>query len=214
MIPSALINFLISFGVNLVVAIIIMRSFYYPKSRRLDFCFTFILMSISIFTLIYVLNDSSMKTGFALGLFAIFSIIRYRTESMPVREMTYLFVIIALSVVNAMSRDIPWLMIGAADVFLIASIGLSELFRGKYQDNTKLIQYDRIDLIKVKKRDELIADLKERTGLDIIDVEVGHIDFLKDSAMLKVHYNLPDGKINSADKVVKFPKTNDNGDED
>lgn len=214
MISSALLNFLISFAVNLVVAIMIIRTFYYPKSRRLDFSFTFVIMSISIFTLIYVLNDSAMKTGFALGLFAIFSIIRYRTESMPVREMTYLFVIIALSVVNAMSRDISWWTIGAADFLLIASIGLSELFRGKHLDSTKLIQYDRIDLIKEDKRDELIADLKERTGLDITEVEVGHIDFLKDSAMLKVHYKSADGKANSVDNVVKFPKPNDDGGDD
>ncbi len=203
---------LIAFGVNLVVSIIIMRTFYYPKSKRLDYCFTFILMSMSIFMLIYVLNDATMKTGFALGLFAIFSIIRYRTESMPVREMTYLFVLIALSVVNAMIGDLdPW-CIGAANVLLIACIGFSELFRGKHGIATKLVQYDRIDLIKTDKYDEMVADLKDRTGLDIVSVEVGHIDFLKDSAMLKVTYR---GLPNSVDKLVKFPKPekDDDGDD-
>ena len=211
---SALFQLLIAFAINFVVAFIIMRCFYYPKSRRRDFCFTFVLMSISIFLLIYVLNGVSMKTGFALGLFAIFSIIRYRTESMPVREMTYLFVIIALSVVNAMLGDIDWRIIAAANVLLIASIGGSEIFRGKHQINTKLVQYDRTDLIKANKKDELIADLKERTGLDITEVEVGHIDFLKDAAMLKVYYNCTSKEMNSVDQVVKFPKPNDDGGDD
>lgn len=209
---SALMTLLIAFGINLIVSIIIMRLFYYPKSKRIDYCFTFILMSMSIFMLIYVLNDATMKTGFALGLFAIFSIIRYRTESMPVREMTYLFVLIALSVVNSMFRDFDPVIIGASNILLIACIGFSELFRGKHETATKLVQYDRIDLIKTDKYDELVADLKERTGLDIINVDVGHIDFLKDSAMLKVTYR---GMQNSVDKLIKFPKPEkeDSGDD-
>lgn len=199
-------NFLLAFGINFFVTLLIIQAFYYPKSKRRDYCLTFILMSISIFLLIFVLNDVKMKTGFALGLFAIFSIIRYRTESMPVREMTYLFIIIAISVINAMLGDLDWYIIAASNLLLIASVAISEVFRNRQLATaTKLVLYDRIDLITPEKRNELLEDLKKRTGLTIVDIEVGHIDFLKDSAMIKVHYQT-DGKLNTVDQLLKFPK--------
>ena len=208
-------NFLIAFGINVVIVFFIIQAFYYPKSRRRDYCLTFILMSISIFLLIYVLNDVKMKTGFALGLFAIFSIIRYRTESMPVREMTYLFIIIAISVINAMLGDLEWYVIAAANVLLILSVAVSEIIRGRqHTQATKLVMYDRIDLITPDKRAEMLEDLHKRTGLEILDVEVGHIDFLKDAAMLKVVYVPTDGRSNSVDAMVKFPKNNEGCDDD
>ncbi len=210
-----MINLAVAFSVNILVVLLIALCFYYPKSKRLDYLFTFILMSISIFLLIFVLNDVKMKTGFALGLFAIFSIIRYRTESMPVREMTYLFVIIATSVINAMIGALDWELIALADVLVIVSIGVTELFRTKnHKVGTKLIQYDRIDLIKPDQREAMIADLKERTGLEILNVEVGHIDFLKDMAMLKVSYVNESGAPNSVDTMTKFPKRGDSADDD
>ena len=205
--------FLAGFGINFFVVFIVVRCFYFPKSQRRDYFFTYILMSISIFLLIFILNDVKFKTGFALGLFAIFSIIRYRTDSMPVREMTYLFAVIAISVINAVIGGVPWQITVGANVLLLASIAVIEAVRGRQGIATKLVMYDRIDLIKEEKRAEMIEDLKSRTGLDIVNVETGHIDFLKDSAMLKVHYRSGSGSENSVDKMVKFPKPDEDNDD-
>lgn len=209
-----IIQLLISFGINLAVVFVIIQLLYYPKSHRKDYCFTFFLMSVSIFLLIFVLNDVNMQTGFALGLFAIFSIMRYRTDAMPVREMTYLFLIIAISVVNAMIGELNPYVIGGSNILLIACIFGTELLRGRSQVMSKLVQYDRIDLIVPEKRDEMIEDLTKRTGLKIKNVEIGHIDFLKDSAMLKVYYECAKGETNSVNNVVKFPKGDGGGDDD
>ena len=206
--------FLVGFIINLVVVFIIVRCFYFPKSQRRDYFFTYMLMSISIFLLIFILNDVKFKTGFALGLFAIFSIIRYRTDSMPVREMTYLFAIIAISVINAVVGGVPWQVIAGANALMLASIATIELIRNKkHTIATKLVYYDRIDLIHEEKRAEMLEDLKNRTGLDITAVEVGHIDFLKDSAMLKVHYQSNETLTNTVNQTVKFPKPEEDNDD-
>ena len=203
--------FLSGFALNFAVVFIVVRCFYFPKSQRRDYLFTYILMSISIFLLIFILNDVKFKTGFALGLFAIFSIIRYRTDSMPVREMTYLFAVIAISVINAVIGGVPWQITISANILMIASIAVVEAVRGRQCIATKLVLFDRIDLIKEEKHDEMIEDLKARTGLDIVNVEVGHVDFLKDSAMLKVHYR--SSSENSVDRTIKFPKPDEDSDD-
>jgi hypothetical protein len=123
--------------------------------------------------------------GVGLGLFGIFSIMRYRTDTMPVREMTYLFLIVCLSVVHSMAESFGELLI--VDVLTIIAIIICEM-RFKIHA-TKLIQYDRVELIKPEKREELIADLEARTGLKIIKIEVGGVDFLKDSVVLRVTYD-------------------------
>ena len=203
--------FLAGFFLNFVVVFIVVRGFYFPKSQRRDYFFTYILMSISIFLLIFILNDVKFKTGFALGLFAIFSIIRYRTDSMPVREMTYLFAVIAISVINAVIGGVPWQITVGANILMIVSIAVVEAVRGRQCIANKLVMYDRIDLIKEEMRAEMIDDLKSRTGLDIVNVEVGHVDFLKDSAMLKVYYR--SSCDNSVDRTVKFPKPDEDSDD-
>ena len=205
--------FLSGFFINFVVVFIVVRCFYFPKSQRRDYFFTYILMSISIFLLIFILNDVKFKTGFALGLFAIFSIIRYRTDSMPVREMTYLFAVIAISVINAVIGGVPWQITVGANILMLMSIAVVEAVRGRQCVSNKLVMYDRIDLIKEEKRAEMIEDLKSRTGLDIVSVEVGHVDFLKDSAMLKVYYRSGSGCENSVDRTVKFPKPDEDNDD-
>jgi hypothetical protein len=123
--------------------------------------------------------------GVGLGLFGIFSIMRYRTDTMPVREMTYLLPIVCLSVVQSMAEIFSELLL--VDVLTIIAIIICEM-RFKIHA-TKLIQYDRVELIKPEKREELMADLEARTGLKIIKIEVGGIDFLKDSVVLRVTYD-------------------------
>ena len=209
----------ISFLLNFAVVFVVTHCFYYPKSQRRDYYFTFMLMSIATFLLLFSLNDVKLKSGIALGLFAIFSIMRFRTESMPVREMTYLFVLITTSVVNAMLGQAGGLtyesgIIVASDFFILIAVGVCEALRSKmHKTATKLVCYDRIDLIKTDKMSELIKDLQNRTGLKIESVEVGHIDFLKDSAMLRVHYYPESSLINSVDTMVKFPKANEDTDD-
>ena len=200
-------SMLIRFLICVVVSWIIIDRLYYRKSKRRDFYFTFMLISISIFFLvffmIFVLEDMKGKAGIGLGigLFGIFSIMRYRTDTMPVREMTYLFIIISLAVVNALASTMPLIELVLTNIIVIIAIIVCE-WRLK-TENVKLVQYDKIELISPDKREELIDDLKKRTGLDIIKVEVGAIDFLRDMTMLRVHYRSTDSGSNSVDKTTK-----------
>lgn len=179
----AMVKFLICIIVNWVL----ISQLYYRKSHRRDFFFTFMLMSIAIYFLVFFMmgmERGKATMGVGLGLFGIFSIMRYRTDAMPVREMTYLFLIICLSVVHAMASEYIELIV--INVIVVIAVAICEMTL-KIQ-STKLIQYDRVELIKPEKRAELIADLEKRTGLKIVRVDVGGIDFLKDSVVLRVTY--------------------------
>lgn len=199
-------DILLGLGINTLVVWSIVHFFYYPKGRRRDYYFTFILLSVSIYMLIaFLLGESSdMGIGAALGLFAIFGIIRYRTESVPIREMTYLFFIVALSVINGKIETIKLeslLVVNA--VFLVVSF-LCERFFAAKREGCKYVKYDNIELIKPARYDELKADLEERLGLDITRIEVGSVDFLTDMTMLRVFYNDPDERIKCVDRLLKI----------
>lgn len=181
---STLIRFLICIVVNWSI----IHFLYYRKSHRNDFYFTFMLMTVAIFFLVYFMmgmDRGKATMGVGLGLFGIFSIMRYRTDAMPVREMTYLFLIVCLSVVHAMAEDFGELLV--VDVLTVSAIVICEM-RFKVHA-TKLIQYDRVELTKPEKREELIADLESRTGLKILKIDVGGIDFLKDTVVLRITYD-------------------------
>jgi hypothetical protein len=195
---------LIRFVFNSVVVWCIIHLLYFPKSRRLDYYFTFSLISLSIFFLIFLLGSVKLKIGFALGLFAIFGIIRYRTESMPVREMTYLFVIIAISVINALGSPEDYLELLITNALFLLTIWLCERNRSLKHLSDKLILYDRIELIIPSRREELIADLQKRTGLEIVKLDIGAIDFLHDTVMLKVYYE--SDSHNTIEHTLKIPK--------
>ena len=197
---------LLRFAFNMLVIWCVIRFFYYPKSHRRDYYFTFTPISISIFLMIFLLGSVKLKIGFALGLFAIFGIIRYRTESMPVREMTYLFVIIAISVINALAVEISLAELMGTNLLFVLCIWLCESNRWLKHVSCKLVQYDRIELIVPQRKEELIADLQERIGLKISKVEVGHIDFLRDTAMLKVYYTPMENEVNTVDMQTRFPR--------
>lgn len=200
---------LLRFVFNTVVTWLIIHFLYYRKSHRRDYYFTFTLISISVFFLIFLLGGVKLKIGFALGLFAIFGIIRYRTESMPVREMTYLFVIIAVSVINALAVTISYAELVLTNIMFVLAIWLCESNRWLKHVSCKLVQYDRIELVKPSAMAELMADLRERTGLDIVKVEVGAMDFLRDTALLKVYYDTPTDEVNTVDNMMKLPKGNE-----
>ena len=194
--PDTLVRFFICMLVNWMIV----HFLYFRKSKRRDFYFTFMIISMAIFFLIYMmmgLDRGKATMGVGLGLFGIFSIMRYRTDSMPVREMTYLFVVVCLSVVHAIAEpfgvDNAGKMVGTPlvelliiDVITIVIIMVFERFLKVVA--SKLVQYDRIELIKPERREELIADLEERLGLKVIAVRVGAIDFLRDMAVLRVYY--------------------------
>lgn len=186
-------NTLLHFLTCIVVNWGIIHFLYYRKSHRNDFYFTFMLMTVAIFFLVYFMmgmDRGKATMGVGLGLFGIFSIMRYRTDAMPVREMTYLFLIVCLSVVHAMAESYQELIV--VDVLTVSAIIICE--SRFHVHATKLIQYDRVELVKPEKREELLADLENRTGLKIMKVEVGGIDFLKDSVVLRVTY---DAEINN-----------------
>lgn len=196
---------LFRFVFNALFIWIIIHLLYYPKSRRRDYYFTFALISVSIFFLIYLLGSVKIKVGFALGLFAIFGIIRYRTESMSVREMTYLFVIIAVSVINALAVSLSYAELTLTNMIFLICIWICENYPGKHRTE-KLVLYDRVELIRPDRRNELLDDLRERLGLSVTDVEVGAVDFLHDTAMLKIYYE--EKLDNSVNHLLKLPKEN------
>jgi len=142
--------------------------------------------------MIFLLGNVELKIGFTLGLFAVFGILRYRTETMPVREMTYLFIIIAISVINALIGRSNYLELILPNILFIACVWLSESNHWLKPVSSKLIKYDKIDLILPENRSELLKDIKSRTGLDVFKVEIGNINFLKDSATIKVYYKSND----------------------
>ena len=203
---------LLRFVLCMLVNWLIIDHLYFKKSRRRDFYFTFMLISVAIFFLVYFMmgmDRGKATMGVGLGLFGIFSIMRYRTDTMPVREMTYLFIIVCLSVVHAMvdvesSPDVlaDYLKLGIIDIIVLIAIVMCE--RRLKIMSTKLIQYDRPELCKPQNNEALIADLEERTGLKIKKVEVGGIDFLKDSVVLRVTY---DGKVNEVDSQFSVRKS-------
>ena len=198
---------LIRLFVCIVVNLVIVDRLYYKKSRRRDFYFTFMLISLAIFLLvffmIFVLEDMKAKTsiGIGIGLFGIFSIMRYRTDAMPVREMTYLFVIISLSVVNAIAASVSMAELLVTNIIVVAAIWLCE-HRLKLEPS-KLVQYDRLELIKPDRSEDLKADLEMRLGLKVRKVEVGAIDMLRDMAVLRVYYDA-NTVSNSVDEKMKL----------
>ncbi len=193
--------------INVLATWFIIDRLYYQKSRRRDFYFTFMLISVAIFFIvffmIFVLEDMKGKTsmGVGIGLFGIFSIMRYRTDTMPVREMTYLFVIIALSLVNAVSVNLPYFEVIVTNLIIILAVAVCELRLKTHP--TRLIQYDRIELITPARHDELVADLEKRLGVKVVKVDVGSIDFLRDMAMIRVTY---EGETTTVGNNLKLSK--------
>jgi hypothetical protein len=201
---DALIQLLIRFGFNILICWIIIRYFYYRKSGRRDFLFTFTLFAVTIFLLIFLLDTVKLQIGMALGLFAIFGIIKYRTEQVSIREMTYLFVIIGISVINGLAMTISISELIVANIIFVGAIALMESKRFVKHTATKAILYEKIDLVKPENYKELKADLEERTGLEILRVEVGHIDFLRDVAFIKIFYRPENNQPNSIDMLTKL----------
>ncbi|HNV65781.1 MAG TPA: DUF4956 domain-containing protein [Bacteroidales bacterium] len=204
---------LLRFCINLVVILVLVRWLYYSTTRRKDYLFTYILISSVVFLLCYLLESVSLQIGFALGLFAIFGIIRYRTNPMPIKEMTYLFLVIGISVINALTAGTSMIEIIFANLAVILiTLGLEKVWLLRHISSKSII-YEKINLIVPEKYDEMIADLQQRTGIkEIKKVEIGAINFLKDTCRMIIYYEDRGRNVNLADQNG-FIKQDDNDDD-
>ncbi|HKL39017.1 MAG TPA: DUF4956 domain-containing protein [Bacteroidales bacterium] len=210
---SDFLELLLRFTLNMVAIVIIIRYLYYTSTRRKDYLFTYILISITVFLLCFLLENVKLQLGFALGLFAIFGIIRYRTTTIPIREMTYLFVVIALSVINALAnKQISYAeLLFSNFIIVFACYGFEKLWLLKHRSR-KTIVYEKIENVHPAHYDALKQDLEERTGLSIEKIEVGNIDFLRDTARIRIYYYEPDNEINEANDENEVNRVNSNND--
>jgi len=200
---ESLCQLLLRFLFNLVVCWGIIHFLYFKKKGLRDYYFTFLLFSVTVFLLIFLLDNVKIQMGFALGLFAIFGMIRYRTESIPIREMTYLFMIIGISVINGLAMTVSYSELIATNLVFVFMTWLLECGHFlKHDLPYKIILYEKIELILPERKDELMADLIRRTGLNIIKFEIGNIDFLRDITYIKVYYK-PNGKEDTQSSKIE-----------
>lgn len=194
---------LVGFAVNFAVALIIVRWIYYPRKQSRKYVFTFLAFNTVIYFVMGLMNSNEVSIGVGFGLFAIFSVLRYRTDPMPIREMTYLFILIALPVINSLlAGSGSYTEMAAANGIIITVLFVLEREVGFDYQRSKSITYERLDLIRPDDRDLLLDDLRERTGIDITRVEIGRIDFRREVAKLKIYYH-----DDSVPAAVASPKT-------
>ena len=185
-----LIKLLFKFSIDLFFLFLIVRVIYYQTKDEKDYVFTFFMFNILTFFICYLLRKVPMEMGFALGLFAVFGILRYRTEAIPIRQMTYLFIVIGLSMINSLAnKSISWMEILLANSIITIITYLIDRVWFSTIEQTKSILYEKIDLIKPENEQNLIEDLKHRTGLNITSVKIEKVDFLRDTAQITIYYH-------------------------
>ncbi len=189
MLLDGAISVTIGFAINFIIALIIIRGIYYKKQKDYNYVFTFLIFNTVTYFVMGLFTSVVLSVGVGFGLFALFSILRYRTETVPIREMTYLFVMVALPVLNASLFETGnYGRLIASNLIVIVVIFILEKGFGFNYEKKQQVSYEKIDLININRRDELIQDLSDRTGFDVISVDVIHTDYLKDSAELIIHY--------------------------
>lgn len=196
----------IQFLFNILMCSAVIWLFYYPKSHHKGFSVTFMLFSAAVFMLLYFMGGVSLDITVGLGLFMIFGIMRYRTEMVPIREMTYLFVTIATSVINGINNINDQLIL--ANILLLALLAFVEYGVNRKREVSRLVCYERIELIRPENRDKLIADLEHRLGHKVNRVEIGNVDFLRDVAFIKVYYTPAKGESATMDSTLKINEKN------
>ena len=186
--PVSFSTFILKFLIDLIVIVIITNVIYYKSSRNKPYMFTMLIFNITIFMVCTLLNNLTLSIGFAFGIFALFSVLRYRTTTIPIKEMTYLFVAISIAIINALVNDKVSIaeLVFTNGVILIAAFVLDKFLLKNEQ--VKTIIFEKIELVKPENRSMLLDDLQSRTGLNINRIEVGKIDFLKDVAEIKIYY--------------------------
>jgi hypothetical protein len=196
--PMDYLELVTRFGINFISLFILVRLIYYPTHKNKDFLFTFFIFNFIIFTL---MSTTHIKQGVAFGLFAIFSLMRYRTVTVPIKEMGYFFICLALGMINALStvdEGAGYLVIIGSNVAILLLTVVLDRFITLTHENVKEIIYERIDLITPERRDELMDDLKKRTGLPIHRIEIHNINFLRDTARVNVFYHAKDNESRAA----------------
>lgn len=177
------------FVINLIAIFVLARGIYYPLHRRKEYLFTFFLFNVLIFLICLLLSSARLQVGFAFGLFAVFSMIRYRTVTIPVKEMGYFFVCVALGLINALvSGDRYFLMPIASDLIILVLVVVLDKYVSMKGEQVMELTYERMDLVQPTNRAALLEDLQLRTGLPIRRVEIITLDFLRDVALLNVYY--------------------------
>ncbi|MCB8924310.1 MAG: DUF4956 domain-containing protein [Ardenticatenaceae bacterium] len=186
------INLLTGFVANLAIALLIVRFIYYPVRQNKNYVFTFLAFNTIIFFVMSLLTTIDLSVGAGFGLFAIFSVLRYRTSPMPARDMTYLFVLIGLPVINSgLVANSAWSSLLIVNVAIVAVLYVLEQGWGFHYEQSQRITYERIDLIRPENHNLLLDDLRERTGLPVKRFEIGNINFLKDVADIKIYFDDP-----------------------
>lgn len=204
---------ILRFSFNLLVVLILVRVLYYPIAKRKDYLFTYIMVGTAVFLLCFLLENVKLQLGLALGLFAIFGIIRYRTNAIPIKEMTYLFIVIGISVINALAnKKVSYTeLIFTNFAILLVTFSLEKLWLLKHESR-KTIIYEKIDLIRPENYQKLHADLEKRTGLKINRVEVGRVDFMRDAARVIIYYFEPSNRVNISDEQDSLFDNRNNND--
>ncbi|MBI5540391.1 MAG: DUF4956 domain-containing protein [Bacteroidia bacterium] len=179
-------NFFINLAINISTILLLILLIYYPNNKNMDYVFTLITFNIVIFLLTFVLNKVKISMGAAFGLFAVFSMLRYRTEGISMKDMTYLFIFIAVGLLSAIHLEYYELIILNGIIVVVTFIMEGNIFIKR--EHTKIVIYENIEMIKHEHRQELLENLKQRTGLNIHKIDVTNIDFLKDVAMIKIYY--------------------------
>ena len=192
------------FLINLIAILLIARTIYYPLAKRKDYLFTYIMISILVFFICFTLKKFELGLGMALGLFAIFGIIRYRTDPIPIKEMTYLFIVIGISVINALAnKKMSYAeLLLTNSIIVFATYGMERLWLLKHESR-KVITYEKIDLIVPENHALLKEDLEKRTGLRINRLEIGKINFLNDTAQIFIHYYADEQDGNFKDEGIR-----------
>ena len=192
------------FLINLIAVLLIARTIYYPLAKRKDYLFTYIMISILVFFICFTLKKFELGLGMALGLFAIFGIIRYRTDPIPIKEMTYLFIVIGISVINALAnKKMSYAeLLLTNSIIVFATYGMERLWLLKHESR-KVITYEKIDLIVPENHALLKEDLEKRTGLRINRLEIGKINFLNDTAQICIHYYADEQDGNFKDEGIR-----------
>ena len=191
------------FALNFAIALLIVRFIYYPAKQSKNYVFTFLAFNTVIYFVMSVLSTAEIGVGVGFGLFAIFSVLRYRTNAMATREMTYLFVLIGLPVVNSvMLAEGGLIALAALNAVIVLILFVLEREWGFTYTSAKSIRYERLDLVRPENHQALLADLRTRTGLPITRVEIGSIDLINDSARLRIYFAEPRSMRRSTDEVV------------
>lgn len=180
-------KFFMRLGINFISIFILIRFIYFKAHKSKEYFFTFFIFNLLIFLITFLLNKVDMSMGAAFGLFAVFSMLRYRTEGITIKDMTYLFLVIAIGLINAVSKG-SWDEFTAINGIILVFTFLLESNLLMKRESAKIIEYDNIELIKPEKRVELIRDLESRTGIKINRININEINFLKDTAIIVVYY--------------------------